>query len=84
MTSRDRGGDNSSRATQRGNNGNQEARDMHETGQHDDDDLRVTGAQGERGRKGEGGMDGDRGVGNNTDGVLGSGGEEGLGTRDNG
>lgn len=83
MTSRDRGGDNSSRASQRGNNGNQEARDMGETGQHEETMGKVAGA-GSGGQKRNSVENGDRGVGNNTDGVVGSGGDEGLGTRDNG
>ena len=82
MTSRDRGGDNSSRASQRGNDGNQEARDVGETGQHEETMGQVAGAKG--GARRNSVTEGDRGVGNNTDGVVGSGGDEGMGTRDNG
>ena len=80
MTSQNRGGDDSSRRTQRGNNGNQEARDMGETGRFEDEGD-VTGASG-RGRADQVNK-GPRGVGDNTDGVVGSGLDEGLGTRDN-
>ena len=83
MTSRNRGGDNSSRASQRGNDGNQEARDMGETGQHEETMGQQAGTKG-GGAKRNSVTEGDRGVGNNTDGVVGSGGDEGIGTRDNG
>lgn len=83
MTSRNRGGDNSSRATQRGNDGNQEARDKGETGQHEETMGQQAGTKG-GGAKRNSVNDGDRGVGNNTDGVVSSGGDEGMGTRDNG
>lgn len=82
MTSRNRGGDNSSRATQRGNNGNQEARDMGETGQHEETMGQQSGTKGGGAKRND--VDqGDRGVGNNTDGVVGGGGE-GLGNKQNG
>ena len=84
MTQQNRGGDDSSRRTQRGNDGNQEARDLSETGRFEDENDSEGGATGDRSRQGRDGARGDRGVGNNTDGVVGSGGDEGLGTRDNG
>lgn len=82
MTSQNRGGDDSSRRTQRGNNGNQEARDMSETGRFEDD-IEETGAFGsEQSRRNNGVTDEQRGVGNNTDGVIGGEGNEGLGNRE--
>jgi hypothetical protein len=56
---------------------------MGETGQHEETMGKEAGA-GSGGRKRNSVENGDRGVGNNTDGVVGSGGDEGLGTRDNG
>jgi hypothetical protein len=75
MTKQNRGGDDSSRRTQRGNSGNQEARDLGEVGRYEDEADNEPGATGDRDRQGQGGARGDRGVGNNTDGVIGSGGE---------
>ncbi|HYW31139.1 MAG TPA: hypothetical protein VE869_06490 [Gemmatimonas sp.] len=80
MTSKNRGGDDSDRQSARGNQGNQEARDLGETGQFEDDTDREGGATGKRptkdqlasSQRSEGNRnDSDRGVGNNTDGVVG-------------
>ncbi len=81
MSSRgNQGGEPGDRRSARGNDGNQEARDTGETGQFDDDNDREGGATGKRRNKDdvipsqrtEGNRsDSDRGVGNNTDGVMG-------------
>jgi hypothetical protein len=55
---------------------------MGEVGQHDESDDTEAGSGG-GGAKRNSPKSGDRGVGNNTDGVIGSGGE-GLGNRQNG
>lgn len=74
MTSGNQGGDNGNRATQRGNDGNQEARDLGETGQPDDTIGGTAGATGHDGKRNDV-TNGNRGVGNNTDGVVGRSGE---------
>lgn len=65
----------------RSNNANQTQHDTDDTNRFEADAREEPGASGDQTRNSV--TDGNRGVGNNTDGVVGSGGSEGFGTRDN-